>query len=214
MDKRGWKIYQDWLHIVHEWAKIVRPGRNDEAIAGDNRQIEYHRARRHVEGVRMTLVPTKADQQPRMRTVHDTIIRKATSAFGKEKPRTAFKVHIGKEKWGAKLGRGEVSVTIGWLWEKRVWEPLYNRGFQHDDWLILSAEQLNVNAKHIRLYQCLGYSVRLDENKKVYVGEKTTGNRVFRLAHTVKSAVNAIEDALTKEVHKNITGEYDDTSNG
>lgn len=216
MDRNYWKMYQDFLHITHEWSKIVNSKNVDYAEVSDMRITEYKRMKAQVKSFRDNI-------KPRLNT-QTTIVKErlrirnlASSDFSVGRSRSRFGITVGRKtgnRSGQKIGRGQFSITVGFMWYRRVQQPLYSKGFSSGDWLIIDATEMKVNSKHVRLFECHCYSPRLDENKRCYVGEKKQGKTEFFLGHTINTVISGVEDLISAEVHKTMIGESDDNSNG
>jgi hypothetical protein len=227
-NRLAWLEKQTYERVCHAWMNFIWRAygiKPSEATYGDPGVREYRNAQASVISHRSrgkpfnpyssrTVLPNRSRLglgpgyfKNRVNLVEHRIINTAKSFYGKDRPRTSFEIEVGKEKKGEKgKSRGQLSLTLGYMWERRV-KPLYDKGFKNDDWMILDCVQFKVNARHIRLYECFGYNPRVDENKVVYVAEKTIGTHKFVFGHSMKAVLSDIETAVANEVHKEMIGE-------
>lgn len=216
MDKKFWQDYQDWRTICGQWSKIVyRDGPRPEvesysAYSSDPKLSSYRAAQQRISMLRKQMGPSTTRES--FVKQQDRRIRSMAHAdFSKNRSRTSYAIIVSKEgPLGQRVNKGSIKLFVGFMWLRNVHEKLYQRDFDSEDYLILQADEMRVNSKHVRLFECVAYNQRLDETKRVYIAEKITGNKQFYLNHTINSALNNAEDALSREVQKTMIGENDD----
>ena len=204
---------KEWLEldahrqIAHVWTRYIwrihgKPSRELDYNARG--QYEFRNAQQRLKTARSF---NKRIAGFGLRYISEDIAAAAQSLYSSGRSRSNFRINVGGQAKGSKgQFRGQINLTLGYMWLRRV-KPLYAAKFENKDWLILDAQPLKVNAKHIKLYECVGYNPRLNENKSVYVAEKTTGKHKFAFGHSLRSVLDEIEEAVRKEVHKAMIGE-------
>jgi hypothetical protein len=218
MDKNrlAWFETQTYRTVCHAWVNFIRRTHGvvkpHETAHNDPGSHQFRNAQTVLHGNRGRMKPFNAYKPSgyfnnRVEYLGHNIRARAKQLYAKDRPRSTITVRIGKVKRGERGdGRGYLDLTVGYMWERRV-KTIYDKGFQNDDWMILDAIQFKVNAKHIKLYQCEGYNSRLNENKVVYVAEKTIGTCKFVFGHSVGAVLAGIETAVAYEVQKEMIGE-------
>lgn len=228
-----WLEMQAYREVCHVWMRYiwrihgVKPSSIGYSAEGS---AEYRSAQASLQKARRILRPAFTyeafiDRQGarqkgidtgvyfnRVQVVKSRIIANAKAIYGKERPRSNIIIQVGGKAVGTGskgVMRGSMTLNVGYMWN-RIVLPLYKHGFESNDWMVLSANLLKVNAKHVKLYECGGYNPRLDENKRVYLAEKTLGKHKVYFGHSIQSVLDQVEEAVQREVHREMIGENND----
>lgn len=127
--------------------------------------------------------------------------------------RTDIEVDVGKEVSAEKVSKKDredrwargpiIRITVGHMWERKVYNEFYRDGNLHSDWFILSANEVRVNKKHqFRIFEAMLFRPDLNEIREGYVVKATIGKKVAEIAFTAASAVEkglAILDQAVRE---------------
>lgn len=158
---------------------------------------------------------------PRQREI-DEIVEKVTLLVGGENPRTTITVNIGSEHKGDKQkGTGkkfhDITVCVGHMWLRKVYDNFYRKDFLrllvNDSWLILKADRLKINDKHVILYEGIGWNRGTNETRRIYIGKNKVDGKAD-IKFTAVSAVQAAHALASRAIDKQLKleGETNDGS--
>lgn len=122
--------------------------------------------------------------------------------------RTPFRIDVGGKASAKYLKGGTVTssivkVSLGYLWNRRVFKPIIQGRLINHDLIILSAERVAVNRKQFDMYRCQIFNFKTKQQEEWYVAV-TDPNICNDVAYgkTPSIAAKAMEDAIVKKVGK------------
>jgi predicted nucleotidyltransferase len=134
--------------------------------------------------------------------------------------RTVFTVKVGEGRLeGSKPDRSKIRVDVGWMWERRVWEPFYKGktiNIQHpgigtclipNHLFVLDAEEVRINHRRAKLYEALLYDMNANENVKRYIATAFVDKEMLAIGQTPAAAIRAIEEEIEEAVTKKMKGD-------
>ncbi len=97
-------------------------------------------------------------------------------------------VNIGKRKaveWST-LNKRIMSISVGYMWSKRVWEPLYRDRYHQTksegfikQYFLLDAVEVKTAQRSIHVYRVRAYDFKEHKHFDGYVGQSRIGDRRF-----------------------------------
>jgi len=152
----------------------------------------------------------KEEQLPLRQRTRQQITRKIDAIFGNI--RTSVVGHVGKKgPMGTKSGT-YVDLYVGWGWMKYVGNIFYRDDFKvlPDKWFILSAREVKVNDRLVRLFKAKVYDRSTDENRDAFIGMPKEGVKKAAIRFTAPAAVSAARELLSQETNRRMTYDASD----
>lgn len=207
--KKEWDAYQVARKIAAMWWPLR-----------ETHRTYYDSARAQARSFRRRFAPL--NEVTKIATVADQTILEVKNAYHKMNAsgysRHGVVVKVGNvsgrkskknERWSSKT---EHSLSVGWLWLRDVKKALYDNGFKSSLFLVLSANEIGVNYKYGKIYECQVYWKTDGKVDTQYIGEKTVGEKAFVYGHNASMTVRKLVALTDKEISKKMAGESNDWS--
>lgn len=195
MDRRDWDIYQTNRQTARLQYRLWMRYQDDYVLTRTKDQ-----AVGRVQNNRSALTGNMDIK------AKDAIRAAARGIVTRHRSRSMVEVTVGKKKDFDRYASNRFRIEVGYMWGRRVL-PLYGNGFDFDDFFILDAIRMKVNAPHIILYEALVGDYRSGAMSTVYIAEKTKGKRTFSVGHTAIQVLNKAYKELMKETDSLLIGE-------
>lgn len=212
------------LKLLRQLANAAHPKTTGGAILADNNfNVErvYPTIVTAIKSCKSRLRSSKKGVDLDLRARNEQITTdKVREAIGANAMRSRVHVTVGGKPNGTKqkayYGNPDIQITVGWLWYRRVYKEFYEpedylgSPLVRSRWFILSAKEVKVNDKLVRLFRAVGYNRKTDETKDIFIGKSKSGNRHAAIAFTVPAAVSAARTLIHKDMKARITGNEND----
>lgn len=197
--------------VIHRHAKVL----NTEHFAktGANYLTRSIVDARRLRQSRPPIVRLRMDEEARIK---EGVKEKALPANS----RNYLTVHVGGKPFAEKgekpkYGNATITIRVGWAWRRTVYDPLYKNGnLDSQSWFLLSAQEVKVNDRMIRLYRGLAYSRANNETREVYVGQARLGGQKAAVRATASAAAEAARALIAQEIDTKLTQENSDDEAG
>lgn len=98
-------------------------------------------------------------------------------------------------------------VTLGWMWRHKVYIPFYKDNRLDRRYIVLTAEELSVNHRAIRLYEATAFSFKEGKTEQVYIGQASIGGQNADVRPTAKEAIERALKLADRTVTKRLLGD-------
>jgi hypothetical protein len=103
-----------------------------------------------------------------------------------------------------------VEISVGHMWERKVYNEFYRDKNLDSAWFVLSANQVRVNKKHqFKLFEAMLFRPDLNEMREGYVVKATIGKEQADIAFTVANAVEKGLQILDQAVREKVIQKED-----
>jgi len=103
-----------------------------------------------------------------------------------------------------------IAITVGHMWERKVWREFYSNKNLDTDWFVLAATEVRVNRKNqFRLFEARLFQPSTNINKDGYIIKSTIGEKTAAVANTASQAVELGYAMISEELKKRINKEND-----
>jgi len=126
-----------------------------------------------------------------------------------------IKIGGGIEASKTKIGYSSsphIDIRIGWFWLRNVYDRIYKDRFVlgSDMWFIMSADEVSINEKNIRMFRGMIYRRSTDELVEGFIGQAKVGKETSVIKQSLRQAIQSTKNIVAEEFRQKLTGENND----
>lgn len=105
-----------------------------------------------------------------------------------------------------------LEIKVGWFWLRNVYERIYKDRLVigSDMWFIMSADEVSINEKNIRMFRGMIYRRSTDELIEGFIGQAKLGKETSVIKPTIRQAIQSTKNVIAEEFRQKLTGENND----
>jgi hypothetical protein len=123
-------------------------------------------------------------------------------------------IRVGHKPSGSRKVKNRTAhydISVGWMWLKKVYDVLYaGCAIQYGPWMILQAERVRVNSKHVELFEVTAFHKGNGDTAKGYVAKTKSPLKACIFNTKAITAVKSAEYELERELDLLLKGTSND----